>query len=191
MKKIGMILLALFIFSGTKCTSENSKRTTSMKDDMDIELPGNTNTTNAITKSFGSFSLPEDWIEMTEQSRNGKYFYAPKSEQPGSRITNISIEKGTNRYAIEDHMAFRYAIMRQLAMQGGGAITGGGSNTAHNDILYVFTIEDNEALITTTQYYIIGNRKHILVHLTDFHNENITTANEVAQSIVDSFVWEQ
>jgi hypothetical protein len=89
-----------------------------------------------ITKPFGSFSLPEDWVEITRYSRNGKYFYSHKAEQIGSNMTNISIEIGRNPYILEDHMTFRYAILRQLLMQidGTGAeVHGSGTFTKHDD----------------------------------------------------------
>jgi hypothetical protein len=127
---------------------------------------------------------------MTGYSGNGKYFYSQKSEKLGSGVTNISIEIGSNPYAAADHMIFRYEILRQLLMQAGNAeVTGSGTFTRHYNPLYIFTIEEKESHVTTIQYYIIGNERHILVHVTDFHNEDITTANEVARLIADSFLW--
>jgi len=105
-------------------------------------------------------------------------------------MTNISIELGRNPYALEDHMTFRYAILRQLLMQARGAEVGGsGTFTENNDPLYIFTISDKEKNITTIQFYIIGEKRHILVHVTDFHNGNISNAEAVARFIVDSFKW--
>jgi len=143
-----------------------------------------------INKSFGSFSIPEDWVEITRYSRNGKYFYSHKSEKIGSNMTNISVEKGSNPYALDDHTTFRYAILRQLLMQARGMEVGGsGSFTKNDDPLYIFTIEDKDNNVTTIQYYIIGDKKHILIHVTDFHNKNITNAKEAAKFIADSFIW--
>ncbi|MDR0289311.1 MAG: hypothetical protein LBI06_00055, partial [Treponema sp.] len=130
-----------------------------------------------ITKSFGSFSIPGNWVEITRYSRNGKYFYSHESEPIGLRMTNISIEIGSNPYPLEDHMTFRYAILQQLLMQARGSQVGGsGTFTENGDPLYIFTVEDKKENITTIQYYIVGNRRHILIHVTDFHNENITNA---------------
>jgi hypothetical protein len=144
----------------------------------------------AISKSFGSFSLPDDWVELTRYSRNGKYFYSHQSEADNSIMTNISIELGRNPYALDDHMTFRYAILRQLLMQAGNAqVSGSGTYTKHDDPLYIFVIESKEDNVTTTQFYIVGNKKHILIHLTDFHNENITNAEEIARMMADSFIW--
>jgi hypothetical protein len=155
------------------------------EDNIESEIKGAT-----TTKSFGSFSVPDDWVEITRYSRNGKYFYSHNSERIGSSMTNISVETGTNPYALEDHTTFRYAILRQMLMQAGNAeVYGDGTFTGRGDPLYVFTIEDKEEHVTTIQYYIVGNKKHILVHVTDFHNGHITNANEVAKFIVNSFMW--
>jgi hypothetical protein len=147
-------------------------------------------TDSTIKKPFGSFSLPNDWVELTQYSKNGKYFYSHKSEKGDSDITNISIEAGRNRYALEDHTAFRDAIVRQLATWGGDAqINGSGTFTKNNYPLYIFTILEEEPHVTTIQYYIVGDKKYILIHLTDFHNGNISNAEEVAKKMVESFSW--
>jgi hypothetical protein len=142
-----------------------------------------------ITKSFGSFSIPEDWTEIMRYSRNEKFFYSHKSERVGTTMTNISIETGSNPYALDDHLTFRYAILRQMLMQAGESVHGSGTFTKHDDPLYIFTIQNKEPHVTTIQFYIVGEKKHILVHVTDFHNGNITDAEEVAQIITDSFIW--
>ena len=170
-----IIILILPLFGCLKNTKDNTEIT-----DDGIK----------ITKSFGSFIIPEDWTEITRYSRGGKYFYSHKSEQVGPSMTNISIELGRNRYALEDHMTFRYAILRQLSMQGGaGTLAASGDYTKQNDPLYIFSFEDIEPQITTIQFYIVGNYRYILVHATDFHNGNINDVKAVAQFIVDSFIW--
>ncbi len=175
-RKIGLKLILFFVVLANIYAQEN---------DMDSEFVGKT-----ITTSFGSFSIPEDWVEISRYSRNDKHFYSHKSEQIGLTMTNISIELGRNPYALEDHLTFRYAILRQLLMQAAGAeVHGDGTFTKHDDLLYIFTILDKEPPVTTIQYYIIGNKRHILVHVTDFHNGNISNAQEVAQFMVDTFIW--
>jgi hypothetical protein len=181
-KKVGIKIVLFFVFFGNLYAQEK---------DMNIEFIG-----REITKSFGSFSIPEDWVEIAKYSKNDKYFYSHDSEEISIDMTNISIEMGSNRYALEDHMTFRYAILRQLLMQSAGVegseVSGSGTFTKHDDPLYIFTIKHKDRYgdgdVTTIQYYIVGDKKHILIHVTDFHN-NITNANEVAKFIVDSFVW--
>ena len=180
-KVCGIAVFLSFVFALNLFSQENGESGENSESTMkDVE----------IKKFFGTFSIPGDWVEITRYSRNGKYFYSHHSESIGLSMTNISVEQGTNPYALEDHMTFRYAILRQLLMQSGGAeVHGDGTFTGHDDPLYIFTIEHKEENITTIQYYIIGNKKHILVHLTDFHSGNITNAREVARFIVDSFIW--
>jgi len=175
-KNNGLIIFMFFMLLNNIYGQENDAKS---------EFTGTT-----ITKSFGSFSIPDDWVEIPRYSRNGKYFYSHKSEQVSSNMTNISVEIGINPYKLDDHMIFRYAILRQLLMQARGMEVGGsGTFTKNEDPLYIFTIEDKVNNVTTIQYYIIGEKKHILIHVTDFHNKNITNVKEVAQFITDSFIW--
>jgi hypothetical protein len=94
-----------------------------------------------------------------------------------------------NRYGLDDLQTFANAIMNQLVMQTGGKqkIDGSGSYTEQNYPLIVLTIQGENA--TTVQYYIVGDKKHILIQLTDFHKNNITNGEEVAKIIVNSFKW--
>jgi hypothetical protein len=174
-KNAGVTALLFFLFLGSVYAQENN----------DAEISGKT-----IQKSFGSFLLPHDWVEITRYSRNGRYFYSHNSERIGSTMTNISIEAGTNRYSLQDHMTFRYAILRQLLMQAGKAeVHGSGTFTEHNDPLYIFTIENQEENVTTIQYYIIGDKKHVLTHVTDFHTGTIQNSEAIGRMMADSFLW--
>ncbi|OHD79363.1 MAG: hypothetical protein A2355_01690 [Spirochaetes bacterium RIFOXYB1_FULL_32_8] len=147
-------------------------------------------------KIFGTYQIPSDWVEVKQWSIGGKYFYTRKDAMSENPPTNISIEMGKNRYSEKDHEEFRYAILRQLSFQiqnsGIDASLGGsGLNTNNGYILYKFTIEENSDVkkAKTVQYYIIGVKKHILIHLTDYYNKNNTTADEVALFIANSFIW--
>jgi hypothetical protein len=149
---------------------------------------------STITKTFGSFELPGDWVENSSNSRNGKYFYFPRTGGSTNLPTNISVEMGTNPYSADNPMPFGQAIQRQLIMQTGGKakINGGGTFTEQGYPLIYFTIEDIEPQTpqpTTIQFYIVGEKKHIFVHVTDFHNERVTNAEDVAKIIVNSFKW--
>jgi hypothetical protein len=63
--------------------------------------------------------------------------------------------------------------------------------TGHDDPLYIFTMEDREKNITTIQYYIVGNRKYILIHATDFYNGITFNAKDVGMLMADSFIWSE
>jgi len=147
-----------------------------------------------ISKTFGTYNIPEDWKESKELSYNKKYFYIKEGTDMSKPTSNISIEMGTNRYPKSNHIEFRQSIQAQLMMQTSdseniSAIEGLGKNTENGDILYVFTIKEETKNITTRQYYIVGDYKYILVHETDYNDSNIQDVSEVAEKIVNSFKW--
>jgi len=168
---------------------------------LSISLFGDDVISDAITgqiqkKNFGTYQIPNDWVEVKQWSRGGKFFYARKDAMSEKMPTNISIEMGKNKYSEKDHEQFRYAILKQLSNQiknlGTDATIGAsGLNTDKGYILYKFIIEEKAGVkkVKTVQYYIIGEKKYILIHLTDFYNENNNTAEEIALSIVNSFLW--
>lgn len=142
-------------------------------------------------KAFGSYLVPQGWVEAETFSTEDKFFYVREGEEEAEAPDNISINVGKNRYAAQDHLAFRKAIMAQLLRQTGGAegvsVTGAGSQTDNGDILYQFTIAEEESGIVTTQYYIVGEYQFCLIHETNFTQSE--EVDEVAKEIVNSFVW--
>ena len=136
----------------------------------------------------GSYTVPDGWVKMEKYSTEDKIFYAEEGHEEDELPDNISIEVGTNRYGGEDHMKFRDAIVRQLTVQAGSVgaeVTGEGTFTAQEDVLYIFTISEAEAV--TKQFYIVGDQRHCLVHLTSFTGSD--SAEEAARAIADSFAW--
>lgn len=141
------------------------------------------------TKEFGSYTLPSGWVENEAYSTERKFFYIAEGAEREALPDNISVECGTNRYAAAEHTAFRNAIAQQLAMQlreSKATVSGGGSTTKQGDILYQFTIETEGDDIVTTQYYIVGEQRYVLVHQTARRDSD---ADQAAKSILDSFVW--
>ena len=142
-------------------------------------------------KAFGSYLVPQGWVEAETFSTEDKFFYVREGEEEAEAPDNISINIGKNRYAAQDHLAFRKAIMAQLLRQTGGAegvsVTGAGSQTDNGDILYQFTVAEEESGIVTTQYYIVGEYQFCLIHETNFTQSE--EVDEVAKEIVNSFVW--
>jgi hypothetical protein len=141
------------------------------------------------TKSFGTYILPDEWIEAEQQSRGEKYFYIRETSIGDPLPTNISVEMGTNRYALDEHLIFRRAILEQLIMQAQNAesVNGSGTYTENDDILYIFTIKEDD--VTTVQYYIVGEEKYILIHLTVFDDEETEIGEAAALYIANTFVW--
>ena len=59
--------------------------------------------------------------------------------------------------------------------------------------VFCITVDDKESEIPvkTIQYYIAGEKAHVLVQVTDFHNERVLDAQKTAREIVDSFIWKE
>lgn len=143
-------------------------------------------------KNFGSYKLPENWTESKEHSTNSKFFYVKKEDKQKERPNNISINEGQNKYAKTEHENFKKAILNQLSMQIGGdenvKLTANGSNTENGDVVYTFNIIEADG-VETTQYYIVGDYKYILIQKTVF--EKSDDIDNVAEDMVNSFRWSE
>ena len=150
---------------------ESSEKFLELINDMLENIPG-----TLIEKDFGTYEIPVDWIESVAHSTNDKFFY---------------VKEGTNKYPADEHEKFRSAILNQLSMQIGGdenvELNANGSNTKNGYVVYTFNIKDKDT--TTTQYYIVGDYKYVLIHETTFGDSNET--DSAAQKIIDTFKWKE
>ena len=140
------------------------------------------------TKDFGSYNITEGWVESKTHSSHKKFFYIKPNTDNDKKPDNISINTGTNKYSSDQHLNFKNAILNQLNSQIAGInanITGSGFTSKNGYIVYKFTIEETD--VTTTQYYIVGDYKYVLVHETVYNDKTITDI--VANDIVNSFKW--
>lgn len=165
----------------------------------DLKEPDNVAPEDSVTDqvendSFpGTYTVPDGWVKAEDHSTNGMTFYVEKGHEDDELPDNISVNVGECPYSLEDHSSFRDAIMRQLTMQLNGSdaqLTGSGSNTAQDYVLYRFTIEDADGTITE-QYYILKDYGFCLVQATSFTGSDNESIFEAAQTIVDSFVWNE
>ena len=156
-----------------------------------IQQEGNMENDNVFNKNFGNYELPENWVESKKYSTSSKFFYVLKGQEQEDQPNNISINYGTNKYDKANHEKFKEAILNQLSMQiakkEGIEINANGSYNDNEDIVYTFIIKELNANITTTQYYIVGDYKYILIHETVFGESEET--DEAAKRIVNSFKW--
>ena len=126
---------------------------------------------------------------MERYSTENKIFYAEEGHEDEEMPDNISIEVGTNRYGADEHEKFREAILRQLAVQlqsVDAELTGDGTFTEQDYVVYIFTISQED--VVTKQYYIVGDQRYCLVHLTNFTGSE--SVDEAARAMADSFVWD-
>ena len=140
--------------------------------------------------THGSFELAHGWYKYDDHSTEAKPFFVPQDYDGNGVPDNISVEHGTNHYAKDDPTTFGRAISAQLAQQvqghATGEITSSGITSQTGEPVLVFDIPMADCHIT--QYYICGDHEHILVYETNFSGS--TECDEVARTIVDTFVWE-
>ncbi|MDR2132465.1 MAG: hypothetical protein LBP30_03865 [Clostridiales Family XIII bacterium] len=154
-----------------------------------------------IEEEYGSYSVPEEWVIVSMDKESKKYFFAHESEAYEKYVTSISVAPGENPYSAAEHENFRYAILDQLTTQMENSddkyilTKAKGVFTEQDYPMYMFTLEAEEAeegkIQATTLYYIVGEKRHIFINLTDFHGENANGAEEAAQAIANSFVWNE
>lgn len=195
MKKITAILLVILLLlsgcggeqSGSTSTSDVSREIDQSEVDQSKADPSDVEEEIALP---GSWTVPDGWVKAEKYSSEDKIFYMEEGHEDDELPDNISIEMGKNRYSTEEHEKFREAILRQFAMQLNGVdatFTGDGSFTEQEYILYTFTISEED--VVTTQFYIVGDQRYCLIHLTNFTGSD--GAVEAAKAIVDSFVWSE
>ncbi len=194
MKKIAKYLLFIMVmesvlvcFSG--CNIEDFKRHRNENSDSDIIITDEGDT--KYQKEFGTYIVKSGWVESKTHSQNGKYFYVKDGQDNDSRPNNISINAGTNKYKKEEHEKFREAIYAQLARQVGSNVTinATGSTTDKGELVYTFVI--NNSNLISTQYYIIGEKKYVMIYETVWNNDEKEETDEVALKMINSFEWKE
>ena len=191
MKKIAKYLLFIMVmeavlvcFSG--CNMENLKRHKENTEETAMTEDGDTK----FEKEFGSYIVKKGWVESKSHSRNGVFFYVKDGHDDDSKPNNISVNEGTNNYSKENHVKFKDAIYAQLARQVAGddsEIMANGSTTENGEILYTFVIKTSNT--TSTQYYIVGEKKYVMIYETVWNEDEKEETDDVAMKIVNSFKW--
>lgn len=181
-----VLVLSLVLMMGllAGCTGEDSD-----KPDTPPATDATASDNQNETGIPGTYTVPDGWVVMEQYTTENKIFYVEEGHENDELPDNISIEVGTNRYSVDEHPQFRDAIVRQLTMQlqdADAQITGDGTYTDQDYILYIFTITEEGCV--TTQYYIVDDHRYCLIHLTNFSGSE--SANEAVQTMVDSFVWD-
>lgn len=183
-----MSMLLFLLLSGSLAGCDRRTDTLVTAEHSDTDLQDNSQTTEEEVIFPGNYTVPENWIKVEKYSAEDKFFYVEEGHEEDEMPDNISIEIGTNRYSEEKHEQFRDAIVRQLMAQLQGAdaeLTGDGTHTQQGYVVYTFTI--TEADIVTKQYYIVGEQRYCLIHMTSFTGSD--SADQAAMAMVDSFTW--
>ena len=170
-------------------TSQNENSSTkeaSQKDD------NTTKDGQRVDKEFGSFIVAEGFGEAKEQSGGGRYFYVVEGHEHDARPNNISINTGHQNYNLDESEKFAESTTWQLNMQikqyGMDAVVYGSSGkTDAGDIMYIFDIKFNDSDEVDRQYYILRDKKYVMVFMSNFDGDE--SVNKAAELMAKSFEW--
>ena len=170
-------------------TSQNESSSTkeaSQKDD------NTTKDGQRVEKEFGSFIVAEGFGEAKEQSGGGRYFYVVEGHEHDARPNNISINTGHQNYNLDESEKFAESTTWQLNMQikqyGMDAVVYGSSGkTDAGDIMYIFDIKFNDSNEIDRQYYILRDKKYVMVFMSNFDGDE--SVNKAAELMAKSFEW--
>ena len=145
-----------------------------------------------VEKEFGSFIVAEGFGEAKEQSGGGRYFYVVEGHEHDARPNNISINTGHQNYNLDESEKFSESTTWQLNMQikqyGLDAVVYGSSGkTDAGDIMYIFDIKFNDSDEIDRQYYILRDKKYVMVFMSNFDNDE--SVNKAAELMAKSFEW--
>ena len=170
MKKI--FLIPIIILALSAC---GGSRTGTMEDSKKVESHKN-----------------EKSKDTKEESGHGKYFYVLEGQEHDVRPNNISINKGHQNYNLDESEKFAESTTWQLNMQlkqsGIDAVVYGSSGTTDaGDIMYIFDIKFNDSNEIDRQYYILRDKKFVMIYMSNFDNDE--SVNETAKLMAKSFEW--
>ena len=206
MKK-SLYLLPLMIVMLSACGNKQADvAATAKADESTVEATQKDETTAAATqkddaatkdskrveKEFGSFIVAEGFGEAKEQSGGGRYFYVVEGHEHDARPNNISINTGHQNYNLDESEKFAESTTWQLNMQikqyGMDAVVYGSSGkTDAGDIMYIFDIKFNDSDEIDRQYYILRDKKYVMVFMSNFDNDE--SVNKAAELMAKSFEW--
>ena len=196
MKK-SLYLLPLMIVMLSACGNKQADvAATAKADESTVEATQKddaaTKDSKRVEKEFGSFIVAEGFGEAKEQSGGGRYFYVVEGHEHDARPNNISINTGHQNYNLDESEKFAESTTWQLNMQikqyGLDAVVYGSSGkTDTGDIMYIFDIKFNDSDEIDRQYYILRDKKYVMVFMSNFDNDE--SVNKAAELMAKRFEW--
>lgn len=178
----------------TKADESTVEATQKDESTMDATQKDDTATKDSkrVEKEFGSFIVAEGFGEAKEQSGGGRYFYVVEGHEHDARPNNISINTGHQNYNLDESEKFAESTTWQLNMQikqyGMDAVVYGSSGkTDAGDIMYIFDIKFNDSNEIDRQYYILRDKKYVMVFMSNFDGDE--SVNKAAELMAKSFEW--
>lgn len=189
------VLMATMLMGLSACsrsyTIHTGSRTRSTEE---ADEPDDNYSDDLLRKSFGSYEVGYDWVEVPGHSAPPNYYsYCMAGDEQSSMPNNIAVSYGTNRYSLEDSDDFTGAILSQLTVQAAaynGTAVMTAFSTDPDQPWYRFDVSSDDGA-RTIQWYICGDYKYVMVSLA-IYDEDLAEedhAIDVAEGIVESFNW--
>ena len=145
-----------------------------------------------VEKEFGSFIVAEGFGEAKEQSGGGRYFYVVEGHEHDARPNNISINMGHQNYNLDESEKFAESTTWQLNTQikqygVDASVYGSSGKTDAGDIMYIFDIKFNNSDEIDRQYYILRDKKYVMVFMSNFDGDE--SVKQAAELMAKSFEW--
>ena len=166
-------------------------------EDDDDEKSGKKGTGGTVTveKKFGTYTMSEDWVEVPAQSQPPQIFvYCYEgNEDSETPPNNIVVRRGTNEYKKEQHEDFCAAINVQIKNQA-AQYDGQGWLESYGEyngcMVYQFIMDGTPYC---SQWYFCGDFEFVMVGMNIYDEKAAEEDHirEVAQQIVESFVWSE
>ncbi|NDO45417.1 hypothetical protein [Clostridium sp. MD294] len=196
-RKINMLFCIMLLFLVEGCTKKEVEQSQQQQVQQPSVQQKITPSVYKEEKIFGTYNVYEDWVFLENYSEEESAFYIKKGEEITNTTTNISVEYRQNQYKKEEYDILISAILYQLKLELK-------QEQYHNLVTEEFTSpngycvfrievndEQNDPPVKTIQHYIIGEKAHIVVQTTDFGEKGTENVEEVADNIVESFVWRE
>ena len=182
---------------GTSAKVEDSTVNTSQNENSSTEEASQkdnnaTKDGQRVDKEFGSFIVAEGFGEAKEQSGGGRYFYVVEGHEHDARPNNISINTGHQNYNLDESEKFAESTTWQLNTQIkqygiDASVYGSSGKTDAGDIMYIFDIKFNDSDEIDRQYYILRDKKYVMVFMSNFDGDE--SVNKAAELMAKSFEW--
>lgn len=188
---VGMTVLFILCTLLGGCSGSREHTASDDTDGFEESVELNKHGDSIYRKEFGTYTVLDGWVESETHSTDEQFFYVKDGHDDDVSPDNISINEGTNRYGKDEYMQFKDAIMAQLLAQVGNQnvqVNGSGTYTANEDPMILFEIIEEDGTVTR-QYYIVGDYRYCLVHMTNYSGDE--EADRVAEIMADGFAWRE
>lgn len=157
-------------------------------DEVPEEDPQSEAVENLISTSYGSFVLPDGWVEYELLESGEVKVFVPEGWDGETGTDYITVEYDKSRFTVDEIHDMSSTVLQQLLLQAEGSVVKGyGGETDSGLPALVYEIDgEEEGVIAVEQYYIVEDYGYVLVNATNQQDDNDDVLS-AAQYIADTF----